>query len=76
MSKLASALVMHVSAYPYQQKIWQLYIEFYGLVRFYPKQMYWRGQKKLVTFHPRQDFFPMFVFLYGLTIKQMKQNSL
>jgi len=27
MSKLATALVMHVSAHPYQYKFWQLYIE-------------------------------------------------
>ena len=54
-----------------------LHFEFYGLVCFYPKRMYWLGQKKLGTFYPRQDFlYPMFIFLYDITIKQMKQISL
>jgi len=31
------------------------------------------GKKKLVIFYSRQDFFyPVFVFLYDLTIKQIK----
>jgi len=71
MSKLVIALVMHVSAYPYQQKFRQLTFRVLWASSFLPQIDVLTWEK--TSFYPRQDFFyPKFVFLYDLTLKEMK----